>query len=66
VAYFSAPKSTNLTGSLRPDAGRSRSAVTAATKLIPGAGLTLSLLLSLGIWAAIWQAVSSLAAACLR
>jgi hypothetical protein len=66
VAHFSAPKSTNLTESLRPDAGRSRSAVTAATKLIPGAGLTLCLLLSLGLWAGIWQAVSSLAAAWLR
>src|SRR5438132_317937 len=49
---------------LRPDAGRSRPAVDAATKLTPGAGLTLSLLLSLGLWAAIWQAVFSLAAAC--
>jgi hypothetical protein len=65
VAYYSAPNSTNLKGSLRPDAGRSRPTV-AATKLPTGAGLTLSLLLSLGLWAAIWQAISSLAAAWLR
>jgi len=66
VANYSAPNSANLTGSLRPDAGRSRPAVAATTKLPPGAGLTLSLLLSLGLWAAIWQAVSSLTAAWLR
>jgi hypothetical protein len=66
VAYYSAPNSANLTGSLHRDPGRSRPAVDAATKLTPGAGLTLSLLLSLGLWAAIWQAVSSLAAAWLR
>ena len=66
MAYYSAPNSTNLNGCLRPDAGRSRPAVAAATKLPTGAGLTLSLLLSLGLWAAIWQAASSLAAAWLR
>jgi hypothetical protein len=38
----------------------------AATKLMPGAGLLAALVFSLGLWAAIWQALSSLAAACLR
>jgi hypothetical protein len=34
----------------------------AATKLSPGAGLLLIVLLSLGLWATIWKAVSSVAA----
>jgi hypothetical protein len=38
----------------------------AATKLQPGAGLLLTLFLSLGLWVAIWQAVSSLTAAWLH
>jgi hypothetical protein len=38
----------------------------AAPKLTPGAGLLLALILSLGLWAAIWRAVSSVAAAWLR
>jgi hypothetical protein len=43
--------------------GQSRSEPTAAfTKLTPGAGLLMALFFSLGLWAAIWQAVSSLAA----
>jgi hypothetical protein len=47
--------------------GQSRSQPTAAaTKLMPGAGLLVALLFSLGLWAAIWQAVSSLTTAWLR
>jgi hypothetical protein len=47
--------------------GQSRSEPTAAaTKLTPGAGLLMALLLSLGFWGAIWQAVSSLAVAWLQ
>jgi hypothetical protein len=45
-------------------AGRSQSeptAADAATKLAPGAGLIVALLLSLGLWAAIWLTVSRLA-----
>jgi hypothetical protein len=38
VANYSAPNSANLTGSLRPDAGRSRPAVAAATKTAPRGG----------------------------
>ena len=44
-------------------AGRSRSeptAADAATKLAPGAGLIVALLLSLGLWGAIWLTVSRL------
>jgi hypothetical protein len=45
-------------------AGRSRSepaAADAATKLAPGAGLIVALLLSLGLWGTIWLTVSRLA-----
>jgi hypothetical protein len=45
-------------------AGRSRSeptAADAATKLAPGAGLIVALLLSLGLWGPIWLTVSRLA-----
>jgi hypothetical protein len=46
---------------------QSRSEPTAAaTKLTPGAGLLMALLVSLGFWGAIWQAVSSLAVAWLQ
>jgi hypothetical protein len=48
-------------------ANQSRSQPTAAaTKLQPGAGLLPTLFLSFGLWAAIWQAVSSLTAAWLQ
>ena len=49
-----------LSSSPRLDPTRSRSAVDAATKLAPGAGLIVSLLLSLGLWVAIWLGVSRL------
>jgi len=66
MTIYSAPKFRDLTGSLHVEPGRSRPAVAVATKLAPGAGLIAALLLSLGLWGTIWQAVSSLAAAWLR
>jgi hypothetical protein len=66
VSVYSAPKFRDLTGLLQVDPRRSRAAVDAATKLTPGTSLLAALLLSLGLWVAIWQAVSSLAAAWLR
>jgi hypothetical protein len=47
--------------------GQSRSEpTTAMTKLTPGAGLLMASFFSLGLWAAIWQAVSSLVAVWLQ
>ena|SRR5271168_2556178 len=63
VTSYTAPKFDNLAEPRSRHTGQSRSEPTvAATTLMPGAGLLLALLLSLGLWAAIWQAVSSLAA----
>jgi hypothetical protein len=50
----------HLSSSPRLDPARSRSAAGATTKLDPGAGLIVSLLLSLGLWVAIWLGVSRL------
>ena len=59
MAYYSAPKFRNHSSSRRLDPARSRSAVD-AKKLAPGAGLIVALLLSLGLWGAIWLGVSRL------
>ena len=63
MAHYSAPTLRNISGSPRLDPWRSRSAVDEVTKLAPRAGLIIALLLSLGLWGAIWLAASSLAAA---
>jgi len=56
VAHYSLH---NLNGSPR----LGHSAADTETKLAPGAGLVFALLLSLGLWGAIWLAAHSLAAA---
>jgi hypothetical protein len=69
VTDFTGPNSHHLASFRTLYHGRTRSepaAADAAPRLTPGAGLILSLLLSLGLWAAIWQGVSSLAVAWLR
>jgi hypothetical protein len=69
VTNYTAPKFQYFARTRSPHAGRSRSEAVAAgaiPKLTPGAGLIVSLLLSLGLWGAIWQAGSSLAGAWLR
>ena len=63
---YSGSRFRNLNRSPRVDLGQSRSAVDAATKLAPGAGLILAVLLSLGLWGAIWQTVHSLTAVWFR
>jgi hypothetical protein len=63
VTSYPAPKFHHVAGSQSVYAGRSRSEPTAAdasTKLTTGAGLIVALLVSLGLWAAIWLSVSSL------
>ena len=72
MADYSASKFHYLGRSQSPHDERSRSepaAADAATRLTPLAalaGLAVALLLSLGLWAAIWQTVFSLAAGWLR
>jgi hypothetical protein len=67
VSSYTAPKFHDFAEPRSRDIGRSRSESTApARKLTAGAGLLLTLVLSLGLWGAIWQAVSSLAAAWLQ
>jgi hypothetical protein len=69
VTVSTAPRSHHLASFRSLEAGRTRSepaATGAPPRLTPGAGLLLSLLLSLGLWGTIWQAASSLAAAWLR
>ena len=66
MTYYSAPKFWDLSDPTRLDPRRSRPEPTTAAatpRLTPGAGLILALLLSLGLWAAIWEAGSSLALA---
>jgi hypothetical protein len=67
VSDYTAPKFHDFAKPRSRHTGQSRSKPTAAvTKPASGAGLLAALLLSLGLWAAIWQAVSSLAAVWLQ
>ena len=66
MTLYSAPKFHDFRHPTRGDIGRSQSAVAAETKLAPGAALIVAMLLSLGLWGAIWLAVSPLFAAWLR
>lgn len=63
MTYYSAdpaPKSCDLSDPPHADPRRPRSAVDTATQLSPGEGLVMALLLSLGLWSAIWQVASRL------
>ena len=65
MTSYSEPEFRYLADVWSPRSGRSRSEpapAEAATKLTPGAAVLVTLVVSLGLWAAIWQAVSSLAA----
>jgi hypothetical protein len=67
VVSYTSSKFHDLAEQRSRHSGQARSETAAtATKLMPGAGLLAALLFSLGLWAGIWQAVSSLAAAWLR
>jgi hypothetical protein len=67
VSSYTAPKFHDFAESRSRHTDHSRAEPTAAvTKLTPGAGLLMALFFSLGLWAAIWQAVSSLVAVWLQ
>ncbi|HEX3414553.1 MAG TPA: hypothetical protein VHT00_22860 [Stellaceae bacterium] len=67
MSSYTAPKFHDFAERRSRHTGHSRSEPTAAvTKLTPGAGLLMALFFSLGLWAAIWQAVSSLVAVWLQ
>ena len=67
MTSYTAPKFHDLAETRSGCSGQFRSEPTsAATNLMPGAGLLVAFLFSLGLWAAIWQAVSSLAAVWLQ
>jgi hypothetical protein len=67
VSSYTAPKFHDFAERRSRHTGQSRSEpTTAVTKLTPGAGLLIALFLSLGLWAAIWQAILSLAAVWLQ
>ena len=55
MAYYSTPKFRNPS----LDQGPPRSAGVLATKLAPGAAVIVAVLLSLGLWTAIWLAICS-------
>ena len=66
VITYPGPKFPFVGHAGNPLAGRPRAqpaTADTATKISPGAGLLLSLILSLGLWAVIWPALSSMAAA---
>jgi hypothetical protein len=66
VSMYSGPKFRHLAHPSTSLAARPRAEPAtedAATKLGPGPALLLALLSSLGLWAAIWKAASSLAVA---
>jgi hypothetical protein len=67
MSSYTAPKFHDFAERRSRHTGQSRSEPTApAIKLTAGTGLLLTLFLSIGLWAAIWQAVLSLAAAWLQ
>ena len=66
MTNYTAPKFHYLAGAQNLDTGLSRSEPSAsdtAARLTPGAAVVVLLLLSLVLWAAIWLALSFLAAA---
>jgi hypothetical protein len=66
VTHYSAPKFRDQTCLSRLQPGKSRPAVVEVPEMAPGAGLIITLLLSLALWIGMWRAVSSLAAGWLR
>jgi len=63
VTNSTAPKFDYLAGAPNHDTRSEPSVSDAAARLTPGAGLVVVLALYLGLWAAIWLALSFLAAA---